>query len=244
MALKQKHRFKNKVLLFVFKWFAPAIFRLWGKTLRLTIIGMNKADQIEKQEGNVLYTCWHGRLFLSATAYKDRGIYILVSPSLDGDYATTFIDRLGFPSTRGDKRYGGSQALKNVMEVVRQGNSIGFMIDGPLGPAYICNPGVVVTASRTQKVIIPTANNAYKKWYLKTWDRFIVPKPFTRCVYLVGDPIKVPENATKEQIDYYTALLQSKTDELERQADQILNIEGDYDQLITQRTDKQIQFDH
>jgi len=226
--------FKQKSFAFLLRRFFPFLFKLWAKTLRIEIIGKERALEEEAKHGANIYTCWHGRLFLSAVTYMHSGVPILVSPSLDGDYAAVFIGQLGFPALRGDDRYGGSQAIRQIVKTLKSNTSIGLMPDGPLGPAYKAKPGAVIAARLSGKKIFPIGNNARWKITLKkSWDQFIIPLPFSKCVYYYSSPITVSSTATKEEIHHLTETLENELQRLDEECCMRLGIPSIHKQVIS-----------
>ena len=182
--------------------------RLIAATVRFEIRGMEHFDQV-KAAGHVpIYCFWHDRIFLGTYFFRRRGIVIMTSQSFDGEYIARFIQKFGYGAIRGSSTRGGVRALVEMIRTMRRGLPMGFSVDGPRGPRYEVKPGPVVLASKTANPMIPFVLEPRSFWTLKSWDRMQIPRPFTRCLVKVTDPIYVPADASSE-------VMEAKRQELE-----------------------------
>lgn len=149
---------------------------------------------------------------------------ILASMSKDGDYATALAYRLGLDVIRGSSSRGGQQAVRNLTDKASQGNNIAIAIDGPRGPVYTVNEGVIKLAQLTGGKIIPVSYDATRKWGLKSWDRFMIVKPFGRVHMAFGKPMEIPRNLPGDEFEKYRGKLKEVLLELNRICAEKLNI--------------------
>jgi len=146
----------------------------------------------------VIYVSWHNRLFLCGffllerVAWRGTRLTTLVSLSKDGEFGTRLGLNLGFDVVRGSTSRGGLAALRLLRRRIESGASVYTVPDGPRGPLYKCQEGVVLLAQTTGAPIVPLAYSVAPVWRLKSWDRMRVPKPFSTGVVAIGEPLTVP----------------------------------------------------
>jgi lysophospholipid acyltransferase (LPLAT)-like uncharacterized protein len=144
--------------------------------------------------------------------WRKQHIAVMVSRSFDGEYIARIIERLGFVAVRGSSSRGGAGALLGMKSVLESGESVAFTIDGPRGPKYVAKPGTV-TLSRISGHAMGTFYVALSNaWVLRTWDEFMIPKPFSKALVRLGRKILVPPDADEAQLSDYHAQLQTSLD--------------------------------
>jgi lysophospholipid acyltransferase (LPLAT)-like uncharacterized protein len=139
-----------------------------------------------------IYTLWHGRMVLCILAHLHEGIVTMASRSKDGEIIARWLVRNGYIPTRGSTRKGGRAALDEMGEHLRSGRLAALTIDGPKGPPRVAQAGIAKLARETGAWILPFTGAATRPWFLKSWDRYLVPKPFARCVVGYGEPFPIP----------------------------------------------------
>jgi lysophospholipid acyltransferase (LPLAT)-like uncharacterized protein len=179
--------------------FISLLLRLWARTIRW----QNRYD-FEKDKGKI-YALWHGYALSLAFFGLDRGIVVLVSRFRDGDIADGLLKRFGFETVRGSAEEGregkgGRFALLKLMKLLKEGKNIAITVDGPKGPPFKAKDGVIFLAQKTGAVIIPVCVKFEKFLRLNTWDRLVIPYPFTKAQFLTGKEIRVsPEDTLEEK---------------------------------------------
>jgi lysophospholipid acyltransferase (LPLAT)-like uncharacterized protein len=137
-----------------------------------------------KNDVPVAIVLWHNRLFLSAEIVRrfrvGRPAYALVSASQDGAWLTAFFSLAGLRTVRGSSSRLGREAANALVDTLRAGHDIGVTPDGPRGPCYEVKPGAVIVARRTRAPLLLVGAEFDSAWQLRSWDRFYVPKPFSR----------------------------------------------------------------
>ncbi len=137
-----------------------------------------------KNDVPVAIVLWHNRLFLSAEIVRrfrvGRPAYALVSASQDGAWLTAFFSLAGLRTVRGSSSRLGREAANALVDTLRSGHDIGVTPDGPRGPCYEVKPGAVIVARRTRAPLLLVGAEFDSAWQLRSWDRFYVPKPFSR----------------------------------------------------------------
>jgi lysophospholipid acyltransferase (LPLAT)-like uncharacterized protein len=195
------------------------IILIVGKTLRWRVEGWDSFASHKGTKGKGIFAFWHGRIFTAAYFFRNKGIVVMTSRNRDGDYIARTILRFGYGVARGSSTRGGSTALLRMYHELKRNNDVAFTIDGPLGPRYVAKPGAVWLASKSGVPIYPFNISPEKKWVFRSWDQFQVPKPFTRVVLLMGEPISVKLHATQEELDRAQQLLQRTLEDLLNRGD-------------------------
>ena len=135
---------------------------------------------------------WHGRILMMPSSWR-RGapLRMLTSPHRDGELIARTIARFGLGTVRGSSRRNGTQAARALVRALRAGACVGITPDGPRGPYMRAGRGVIAIAQLSGAAIIPAAYGVARRRVLPTWDRFTVPAPFSRGVFMWGEPLRV-----------------------------------------------------
>lgn len=171
------------------------IVKILSSTYRIRVMNPEIELNVLKRGQVPIYASWHQRFFPGITFFgRRRPISIMVSQSRDGEFISRIVSMLGWHPVRGSSSRGGREALKEIYTLVHNGYKIAHIVDGPRGPLGVIKPGLLIIAQISGMPIIPTITSAEKKWTFNSWDRFIVPKPFSRIIIRFGDGIYVPKN--------------------------------------------------
>lgn len=139
-----------------------------------------------------LFAFWHGKQLLPVlqlVQHKTKKI-ALVSPSQDGSILAAWLAKLGYEVIRGSSRASNVKSTMQMLKKLRAGYSLGFGIDGPIGPLYQVKPGIIYLALKCKIPIVPLVSVCPRKWVVaKAWDRYQIPKPFSKISYYIGKPI-------------------------------------------------------
>jgi lysophospholipid acyltransferase (LPLAT)-like uncharacterized protein len=158
----------------------------------------------------MIYAFWHRAVFPAAWMWRKLGIAVMVSRSFDGEYIARIIEKLGFKAVRGSSSRGGGEALLGMKTEVEQGTIAAFTIDGPRGPKYVAKPGPVFLSKMTGVPMAAFYIALSDAWVLKTWDAFMIPKPFSRALVRVSRKTIVPADADETLLrEYHEQLQQS-----------------------------------
>ncbi|MCW7488128.1 DUF374 domain-containing protein [Leptospira meyeri] len=187
-------------------WFLPLIVvwfqRLIGFTSRFRFLTNEHYEELFKNKKPFIYSIWHTNVLYSPYLHRGKKVAVLISESKDGDYINQVVHRFGNTSVRGSSSKGGSKALKAVIQHLKKGLPAAFTPDGPRGPAFIVQPGIIAAAQVTQVPIVPFHYECSRQWILeKAWDKHRVPKPFTTFVVSYGEPISVPRDLNEEEFE-------------------------------------------
>jgi lysophospholipid acyltransferase (LPLAT)-like uncharacterized protein len=180
---------------------AGAVLSLWSRSLMVTFVNKDIPDRFASQERNVIFAFWHGSLFLLPYTHRNSGAIIMVSESRDGEIMSGLLKYFGFEVTRGSSRRKGDRGLLGLVRALRKGRSVAIAVDGPRGPLHEAKEGAVFLAASVKAPIIPVGTGAKRYRVLeKSWDKLVLPVPFTEGVVLYGEPIVVNGNS-KEEIE-------------------------------------------
>jgi lysophospholipid acyltransferase (LPLAT)-like uncharacterized protein len=168
-----------------------------------------------------IFAIWHSRLLLLSYIYKRLDATIMVSNSADGEIIAQVLQRHGHKTIRGSTRKGGMRALMQQIMDMRTNGRPGVVIpDGPQGPRHKVQPGVILLAQKTGCPIIPMAYSSKRRKIFNSWDRFMLPYPWTRGVITYGRPIEVPAKADAETIQDCVFQLERELNRITAQADE------------------------
>jgi lysophospholipid acyltransferase (LPLAT)-like uncharacterized protein len=183
-------------------WMIYTAIRLVTLTIRFRV----HREHPGPNPGQVIYCVWHNRLALIMPVYRrfcqpktsSPGVAVMVSASKDGALLSAILYMFGVEPVRGSSSRRGPQALRELISWARRGYDLGITPDGPRGPACVVQEGVIALAQLTGNPIVPLSWCFSRKRVLKSWDRFQIPLPFSRCVIRFGNPVKVPRDASAE----------------------------------------------
>ncbi len=141
--------------------------------------------------GGLLFLLWHEALLPLLWHHRHQGVAIVVSEAQDGRYLAAYAGRIGYQCLYGSSTRGGARALLGAVRALRAGTAVAFTPDGPQGPRRVVKPGILAAAARSGAWVLPIHAEASRAWRLRSWDRFVVPKPFSRVRIGYGAPYRV-----------------------------------------------------
>lgn len=193
---------------------AVAVMRLLWSTYRVTVRGLERGGRVNDTGEPVILVTWHDSVFALGWLFhrlSRRGIRLtyVVSPSVDGELAVRAASLLGQHTVRGSATRSGVKVLSALHKVITgRGGSPVFLSDGPQGPPHRCKLGAVILSRFSGAAMVPVACVSRHALRLPSWDRHIVPLPFTRVTIAVGEPRHVPREAGDEQMEAERAALE------------------------------------
>jgi lysophospholipid acyltransferase (LPLAT)-like uncharacterized protein len=202
---------------------AALLIAMISRSVRWTYINKNGDTIRDSDEKAGLFLFWHGRMLMSPRAYhvfrgrRNAPPYMLISQHGDGRLIALAVRLLGIRSVAGSSSRGGSRAVLEILKLLEKGSDVGFTPDGPRGPLHECKDGVALVAQRTGVPVYPMAYSTDHHWQLRSWDRMIIPKPFSRGVAIVGNSIRI---STDEDREIARKRIQDALHEVTQQADQ------------------------
>jgi lysophospholipid acyltransferase (LPLAT)-like uncharacterized protein len=188
------------------------LYRLWARTLRLQVEDPHGVVALVGDRP-VVFAIWHNRLLMLPRVFDPcfptRQSFGLISASGDGDLIAIFIERSGYGTVRGSTSRKGVVALRQMVETLAAGGNILVTPDGPRGPVYQVSQGIVFLAQKSGAPVVPIHMEYSSCWRLKSWDRFVVPRPFAKLRAIFGAPIAVPPIENTEQFEVERLRLQN-----------------------------------
>jgi lysophospholipid acyltransferase (LPLAT)-like uncharacterized protein len=202
---------------------AGSLLRLWFATCRVEIINREIHERYLNDEKDVIGATWHRGAIFMIYFYGPHHPTLLLSRSKDGEYLARFAERMGVTVIRGSSTRGAASALRAMIQLLKgKGGKIATVLDGPQGPRYVAKPGMIVVAQKTGIPIIPVAWSATRVYtFMKSWDRTMLPLPFSLVKVAYGDPIYVPASGGKARIGEYTHIVQESLNNLTREVDKM-----------------------
>ncbi|MBI4641660.1 MAG: lysophospholipid acyltransferase family protein [Candidatus Tectomicrobia bacterium] len=202
------------------------LLKVLCKTLRVTLINQEVEQSLRAKGGGIIYTSWHGRILYFIYHYRNLQASVLVSQSRDGELLTTFLRSFNFQAIRGSSSKGGREAFKALVSILKEGNHVGIIPDGPRGPRYVVQEGIIRLAHLTGAPILPLAYGARRKKTVSSWDRCLIPYPFTKVVVIYGEPIYVSRVADHSALEGKRAELEVALKRITERADRLAEVES------------------
>jgi lysophospholipid acyltransferase (LPLAT)-like uncharacterized protein len=156
---------------------------------------------LDATERPIVWAFWHRCLVVATHRFQKRDIAVLTSRSFDGEIISRIIEKFGYGAVRGSSRRGALGAVLGARRELEAGRAVAFTVDGPLGPVYQAKPGPIVLSRLTGVRIIAFHIAVQRAWTLSTWDRMILPKPFSRASVHFSAPLLVPAGADEGQME-------------------------------------------
>ncbi len=219
------------------KRFAPRLIRLllfviWRTCKVRKILGEHNLTPLLNAGKPFIPVYWHQHHVYGAwlmLKLKKQGVNIgfLISPSADGDMSAAVAESWGTIAIRGSSTRTGAKALRDLYQAISKDKiSPVNTSDGPTGPIHVFKPGAIMLAQLTQTELLPVSYAASRYWQLSSWDKFIIPKPFSKIVIAIGKPVKVNKTMDEQQQAQACRLMQSMLDKLQQACVAELNRPG------------------
>jgi lysophospholipid acyltransferase (LPLAT)-like uncharacterized protein len=188
--------------------------------MRIEAQGAERLAEARRDPGKYILCFWHSRFVLMPYCYPGPRIVVLSSKHRDAEALVRILRMFGIENARGSTTSGGATGMRQILRKVREGCDVGITPDGPRGPRRRVQPGVAAIARVTGLPIIPVTFSASPSRRLGSWDRTLIPKLFSKGLFVYGDPVVVPRNADDRT-------LEAKRLELERELDRITDLADD-----------------
>lgn len=198
---------------------ASLIARFIGATFRIKEYNTEYNTGVQ---GGKIICGWHGRSMVASILYRNRGYWVIISKSKDGDIQTRIFEKLGFRVIRGSTGRGGERALIESIRKLREGETMAITPDGPRGPAHVVQGGVMAMAKKTGVPLVPVGISARPRTLVNSWDKYMLPWIFCKAVLIFGPPIYVSADADETEVERVRLQLQSEINRLEEEAERLL----------------------
>lgn len=172
-----------------------------GRTWRIKTVHTQGLDKLRAAGDAFIYALWHGQLLPLLWQHRGEGVMVLISEHRDGEMVAQAAESLGYGLIRGSTTRGGGRALIGIVRALQAGKRVAITPDGPKGPPRKFAPGALVAAQRSDSFILPVAVSASRAWHLRSWDRFMIPKPFAQLTIAYGTPTRVSASSARAAPD-------------------------------------------
>jgi len=207
-------RFKNNEIMssrFV-QWLLYKFIRIYSLTYRLEVQNEDAwLDHYLHNNGRIIL-CVHHQQFFPAIRYFQRYKKykpgLMISRSRDGEIISAVANRTGWITVRGSSSSGGAEGLKNMIDHLSEHRLAGHIIDGPRGPYGVVKPGVIRMAHATGSALVPFYTRADRAWYFRSWDKFFLPKPFSKVILRFGEKLELKQSDTSEEFEEHRIALE------------------------------------
>jgi len=208
---------------FLYEKFYPAvgsrILHSLCRTLKIESEGEGVMEMYRKEGQPIVYAFWHGRHFLLVHYMGNRGISVVVSLSHDGSLIANILLKSGFGVVRGSSHRNPVRALVDAVKQMKQGQHIAFTVDGPKGPVHRVKPGAVYLAKKMNALIIPVTVGYSRYWELSSWDRYRIPKPFSRARIIFDTPYRLSGDMSELAVESACRELAEKINKITEKTD-------------------------
>jgi len=217
---------KRSLKFWLYRWVLPyagvMVVKALAATYRIRIIDPGDEQRAIQRYRNLIYATWHQRFFPGISVFLDRKpIAVMISQSRDGEMIARVAEKFGWEPVRGSSTRGGVAALRKLRALASHGYNFAHIVDGPKGPFGEVKPGLLYLARMVGKPIVPTSTSAEKRWIFNSWDRFMVPKPFSRILIRFGEPIDIPPKIDSEALEQKRLLVEKRLKELNADTDHL-----------------------
>ncbi len=184
-------------------------------------------EKVREATHPYIFCFWHEKLLSASLAMRNLPKKVgLASPSKDGELIAVPLEKMGFDMVRGSSDKQSVSSLLSLLKFLKKGYSMGTPVDGPKGPPYKVKLGLLYLAQKSGVPIVPMGGAFTKKWiFSKTWDHFQVPKPFSKILYVLGDPISLKKNTNLKEMALF---LEEEINNLNEKAERLVR-EGNYE---------------
>ena len=192
-------------------------------TSRWQTLGREEADALLGAGRPFIAAFWHGRLMMAPQGWRaEPTMHVVVSRHRDGESIARAVRHLGVATIRGSRTRGGAAALRASLRLLRDGGYLGITPDGPRGPRMRVQPGVIALARLSGVPIVPATYAVSRRRVAGSWDRFVIALPFSRGIYLWGQPIHVAADADEDAMERARLLLEERLNALTADADRMV----------------------
>lgn len=200
---------------------ATPLIHLLGLTLRIKEAGRTELGPRSRPAEPPLWALWHETILMGVWHHRDRDVHVMISASRDGELISTIGKFFGYTAIRGSSSKGGKEATREMVDHLKAGKRCAITPDGPRGPRREIKMGAVQIARLAGCPVVPFGFAAEHCWRLKSWDKFIIPKPFSRAVFVYGEPIRIPAQGGDDKD--YLLKVQKELDRVTLEAESFFN---------------------
>jgi hypothetical protein len=202
---------RQRIILSLIVAAGSTLIRLIGCTLRVSV-SFEEGGQTTLDQRPLVVSFWHSCMIPATYVCRDMGVRVMSSFSYDGEYMGRIIKKFGYVPVKGSSSRNPVRALLGLRRALEDGWTVAFTLDGPRGPRHKVKPGPVGLGRSSGLPLSSFHTGVDKAWVLNSWDRMMIPKPFSRVLVRFGKLIPVPRDATDEDLVRYNEELQAALD--------------------------------
>ena len=222
--LSYKKILRTKLAYSVICWVGAKYIKFVSFTNSWSFINKKYVENLWKKNEAFILCFWHGRLLMMPLSWnKEKKINVLISTHSDGQLLSKTVKHFNIETITGSSSKGGSEAIRNIIKSLKSGISIGMTPDGPRGPRMKVNSAIIKIASLTGHKIVPLSYSVKKKFFLNSWDKFLVALPFGKGCFVWGKPIKIKKNISTNEDLKLSKILENNLLKLTKKADKYCN---------------------
>ena len=222
--LNYKKIFRTKLAYNIICWIGAKYIKFVSFTTKWSFINKKYVENLWKKNESFILCFWHGRLLMMPLSWnKKKKINVLISTHSDGQLLSKTVKHFNIETITGSSSKGGSEAIRNIIKSLKSGISIGMTPDGPRGPRMKVNSAIIKIASLTGHKIVPLSYSVKKKFFLNSWDKFLVALPFGKGCFVWGKPIKIKKNISTNEDLKLSKRLENNLLKLTKKADRYCN---------------------
>ncbi len=201
-------------------WLGSLYIRFVFLTGRWQVVNGGHADALWDRNSPFILAFWHGRILMMPKSWRSSvPIHMLISQHRDGQLIARTVSHFGIDTVQGSTTRGGSAALRAMLKFLKSGECVGITPDGPKGPRMRASDGIVAVARLAGVPILPATFATSRRKLLGSWDRFAVALPFSRGVFVWGDPIGVPKESDEAAMETARRAVEDSLNAITRDAD-------------------------
>lgn len=193
---------------------------LLGRTLAIREAGRVEWGPRARQAEAPIWALWHETILLSIWHHRFQDVHVLISKSRDGELVARLAAKFGYTALRGSTTRGGAEGARALVASLRAGKRCAITPDGPRGPRRRVQPGVAAVARLSGAPVVPFGFAARRAWRLSSWDRFLVPQPFTCCAFVYGEPLRLGRRGGDDEV--FRARVQAELERTTEEAERIV----------------------
>jgi len=212
--------FQRKFLFYLATALGWILVLILGKLTRIQVVDQHYWNQLKATGRGFLVVLWHGRIVLPIYFHRWQNAVAMVSTHNDGEMIARTVHKLGFRTVRGSSTRGGNVALREMVRALKAGSVGTMMPDGPRGPRHQMKEGAFYIAQLAGVPLLPMTYSAEHFVEFKSWDRFMLVKPFSRAVIMYGEPFEIPSRFAPGEKERLQHELEQRLIQLEKKADE------------------------
>ena len=222
--ISYKKILRSKLIYSLACWIGAKYIKFVSFTTKWSFINKKYVENLWKKNEAFILCFWHGRLLMMPLSWnKKKKINVLISTHSDGQLLSKTVKHFNIETITGSSSKGGSEAIRNIIKSLKSGISIGMTPDRPRGPRMKVNSAIIKIASLTGHKIVPLSYSVKKKFFLNSWDKFLVALPFGKGCFVWGKPIKIKKNISTNEDLKLSKRLENNLLKLTKKADRYCN---------------------